>query len=115
MERAKIIDPGFSTADAEYPEILLADGDLILRFKDWQEKEVEVFFADTIAFRWQMIESFIEGEEFDRAHIIENSFWVAEHRKQGVIGENEEYRHYKFNFNSLGQFEAIANGFTQRT
>jgi hypothetical protein len=115
MERAKIIDPGFSTADAEYPKICQVDGEVLLRFKDWQERSIEVFFVDPIAFRWQMIETFIEGEAYDRSHVIENSAWLAEHRRQGAIGEKEEYQHYKFNFNGCGQFEVLSNGFRQST
>ncbi len=112
MERAEIIDPGFSTADADFPDINMDEGDLILKFKDWQEIQREVFFSDTVAFKWQMIETFIEGEEYDRSHIIAESEWLAEHIKQGEIGAQEEYKHYKFNFNGNGQLEVISNGFT---
>jgi len=112
MERAEIIDPGFSTADADFPDIYIDEGDLILKFKDWQENQREVFFSDTVAFKWQMIETFIEGEEYDRSHIIIESAWLSEHIKQGEIGAREEYKHYKFNFNGNGQLEVISNGFT---
>ncbi|WP_027856635.1 hypothetical protein [Marinobacterium jannaschii] len=112
MERAEIIDPGFSTADAEFPSIDIDEGDLVLRFKDWQEIQREVFFQDTVAFKWQMIEAFIDGEAYDRSHIITDSQWLAEHVKQGEIGPQEEYKHYKFDFNGNGQLEVISNGFT---
>ena len=112
MERAEIIDPGFSTADSDFPDINMAEGDLILKFKDWQEIQREVFFPDAVAFKWQMIETFIEGEEYDRSHIIAESKWLAEHIKQGEIGAQEDYKHYKFNFNGNGQLEVISNGFT---
>jgi hypothetical protein len=112
MERAEIIDPGFSTADTDFPDINMDEGDLILKFKDWQKNQREVFFSDTVAFKWQMIETFIEGEEYDRSHIIIESAWLAEHVKQGEIGAQEEYKHYKFNFNGNGQLEVISNGFT---
>lgn len=65
MQIAKKIEPGFSTADAEYPEIMQKDGDLSLCFKDWQERLIVVFFSDAIAFKWQMAESFLEGERDD--------------------------------------------------
>lgn len=112
MERAEIIDPGFSTADAEFPNVNMNEGDLILRFKDWQENQREVFFSDILAFKWQMIETFIDGEEYDRSHIITGSLWLAEHVKQGEVGSHEGYKHYKFNFNGNGQLEVISNGFT---
>lgn len=112
MERAEIIDTGFSTADTEFPNIQVDEGDLVLKFKDWQEIEREVFFPDTVAFKWQMIETFIDGEEYDRSHIIIDSEWLAEHVNQGEIGAQEKYKHYKFNFNGNGQLEVISNGFT---
>ncbi len=112
MERASLIKPGFSTADAEYPEIRQEDGDVVLRFKDWQQKDVEVFFADPIAFRWQMAESFHEGERDDSSYEILNSDWLALHVKQCVIAETEEYKHFKFNFNGCGQFEILSLCYT---
>ena len=112
MERAEIIDPGFSTADADFPDINMVEGDLILKFKDWQEIQRVVFFSHTVAFKWQMIETFVEGEEYDRSHIITESEWLSEHIKQGEIGAKEEYKHYKFNFNGNGQLEVISSGFT---
>ncbi|WP_309046007.1 hypothetical protein [Marinobacter sediminicola] len=112
MERAEIIEPSFSTADADFPDINMDEGGLVLKFKDWQEIQHEVFFSDTVAFKWQLIETFIEGEEYDRSHIITESKWLAEHIKQGEIGAQEEYKHYKFNFNGNGQLEVISNGFT---
>ncbi|RXJ66942.1 hypothetical protein CS022_24470 [Veronia nyctiphanis] len=115
MEVAKVIDTGFSTADAEYPEILQLDGDVTLRFIDWQASRIEVFFADPIAMRWQMAETLIEGEHFDRCHQIENSQWLQQHIEQGVISETESYRHYKFNFNDAGQFEVIALNYRLKT
>lgn len=115
MEIAKLIQSGFSTADAEYPQIHQEDGDVILRFKDWQEKEVEVFFADPIAFKWQMAESFHKEERDDSSYEILNSEWLALHLKQGGISESEEYRHYKFNFNGCGQFEILCLSFTVKT
>ena len=115
MELAKVFDPGFSTADAEYPDIGMEDGDLILRFKDWREEVIEVFFSDVIAFKWQMTETFVEGEHYDRSHEILNSVWLAAHVSQCCIAETEEYKHYKFNFNGCGQLEVIANGFVKKT
>jgi hypothetical protein len=115
MESAKLIQPGFSTADAEYPEIHQVDGDVILKFKDWQEKKVEVFFADPIAFKWQMAERFFEGERDDSSYEIADSEWLRLHLSQSAISENEDYKHYKFNFNGCGQFEILALSYTVKT
>jgi hypothetical protein len=69
MERAEIIDLGFSTADTDFPSINMNGGELTLKFKDWKENQREVLFSDIVAFKWQMIEIFVEGEEYDRSHI----------------------------------------------
>lgn len=115
MERAQVIETCFSVADTDYPDISMEEGDLFLRFTDWTGKRIEIYFFDVIAFKWQMIESFIEGEAFDRCHEIINSYWLQQHKQQGTIAEAEEYKHYKFNFNACGQFEVIVNGFSKRT
>ena len=90
----------------------MKEGDLVLEFKDWQETEREVFFPDAVAFKWQMIETFIDGEVYDRSHLVIEYKWLEEHVKPGEIGEQEVYKHYKFNFNGNGQLEVISNGFT---
>ena len=116
MEVAKLIQPPFSTADAEYPEIHQEDGDVILRYKDWQENIIEVFFAEAMAFKWQMAEVFYEGEDRDDScYLIENSEWLKSHMQQSMAAETEEYNHYKFNFNGCGQFEILATSFTKQT
>jgi hypothetical protein len=115
MEIAKPIEPGFSTADAESPEIRQEDGDVRLRFKDWQERIVEVFFADAIAHKWESIESFYEGERNDSSYEILGSSWIAEHVQQRIIKESAGYKHYKLNFNAWGQFEVLAKGYTTKT
>ena len=115
MQIANKIEPGLSTADVEYPEIKQEDGDLTLRFKDWREKYVEVFFGDAIAFKWQMAESLLENERDDCSYEITDSEWLELHRKQGEIGSKEKYRHYKFNFNAIGQFEVLAQCYKVKT
>ena len=115
MERAKLIDTGFSTVDAEYPVILSDGGTLTLRFEDWQENEVEIYFGEPVAFKWQMCESFLENEREDSCYEIENSKWLAEHISQSVVTKEEGYIHYKFNFNGNGQLEVLALGYMQKT
>ena len=115
MEIAKLLEPGFSTADADPLEIRQEDGDVHLRFKDWQERIVEVLFADAIAHKWESIESFYERERNDSCYEILGSSWIAEHIQQRVIAESAEYKHYKLNFNAWGQFEVLAKGYTTKT
>ena len=46
----------FSTADADYPRFTTIDGDLVVRFSDWQEDEIELRFVDTAGFAWHSID-----------------------------------------------------------
>jgi len=73
MERANKISTTFSTADADYPEIQQSDDILTLSFTDWREKEVTVVFEGVATYKWQTIETLMEGEEYDGCHEIENS------------------------------------------
>jgi hypothetical protein len=41
---AKLLEPGFSTADAEYPSLALRHGTLVLEFLDWRERAIVVDF-----------------------------------------------------------------------
>ncbi|QTL35002.1 hypothetical protein [Pseudoalteromonas viridis] len=115
VERFKLIDTGFSTADAEYPEIIQADGDVILKFKDWREQEIEVFFADPVAVKWQMAEVLSPEERFDSCYEVVDSNWLQLHLEKEVVSASEGYKHYKFNFNELGTFEVLAIAYTLKT
>jgi len=112
MEIAELLKLSFSTADAEYPEIHQENGGVILRFIDWQERNIEVLFIDAIAHKWHMIEFFLEGERNDSIYKILDSNWLAEHLNQEVIRSMDKYKHFKFNFNRCGQFEILATEYT---
>ncbi len=114
MESIKLLNTKFSTADAEYPEIHQQEGDVILRYEDWQEQIVEIFFTDPVAFRWQMAEPLLEGERDDSCYEVINSKWLLMHLTENVISKSEGYKHYKFNFNECGQFEILATGYTKQ-
>ena len=115
MEIANVIETKFSTADADYPEIQQSDDVLTLSFTDWREREVTVVFEGVAAFKWQTIETLMEGEEYDRCHEIENSSWLSEHLKQHSVTKEEGHKHYKFNFNACGQFEILATQYNVKT
>jgi RNAse (barnase) inhibitor barstar len=110
-ETATLINPGFSTADADYPEIHLLNGELFVRFQDWQEKTIEVVFVDTIAHHWQSAEILLEGERNDSCYEISHSRWRFDHVQQGVIDSIEDCQHYRFNFNTCGQLEVLARSY----
>ncbi len=115
MEEAKSLETKFSTADAEYPSLIKDGGLLTLKYEDWREVMVEVCFHETVAFKWQECESFLENERDDCCYEISNSKWLEEYLKQGVVAENENIRHFRFNFNGIGQLEVLSIGFAQNT
>lgn len=115
IESAKLILPGFSTADSEFPEIYQEEDQITLQFEDWQKHLIEVVFADPIAFKWQIAFLPLEGERNDCCYEIENSSWITNHVKQHLISAADRYRHYRLNFNEIGQFEILATGFTANT
>ena len=111
-EKALVIEPGFSTADSQFPTISTVQGELVLAFIDWEERPVKVQFNGTVSYKWQVIETFVEGEYFDRSHEILNSEWILEHIRQNEIESDDGCKHYKFNFNGSGQLEIICTGFS---
>ncbi len=115
METVKMLDLGFSTADAEYPEIHQEEGDLRAEFKDWQEKTVKLYFTDYVACKWQMVFDLLEGERDDSCYEICSSLWLKQHVQSEIINCDEGYKHFRLNFNELGQLDVIALNIVVRT
>lgn len=116
MTRIEPFNPGFSTADAEYPEIHAAAGSLHLTFKDWREQIVHVEFTEVCAFRWQEAESLLPNEPFDGSCELLESPWLAEHVEQGIILlQGSQYRHLRFNFNACGQLQVLCVSYYVQT
>ena len=114
MESAKLLETDFSTADAEYPEIIQVGADMIIKYKDWQEQTIEVFFSDPVAYKWQMAIVLFDNERDDECYEILDSHWLVSHIEEGVISATAGYHHYKFNFNECGQFEILSPYFSVR-
>ena len=79
MATAEPIDPGFSTADAEYPSLNFSRGELTLTFRDWREDHVRVVFHDVWRFDWldEVPDGDqISGERWDGASVIHDSDWI---------------------------------------
>jgi hypothetical protein len=53
MQYTKMIDLGFSVADAEPATVRYDDDRLFVTFVDWQAKVVDLVCSDVVAFRWQ--------------------------------------------------------------
>ena len=116
LERATIINPGFSVADAELLSISTSEDGLEIRLLDWREDLVEAIFVDSVSFRWDQIDwAFVEGERHDSSHVIENSDWMAEHLAQNSFSPYSGYKHYRLNFNAGGSLQVIAREIRLRT
>ncbi|WP_353414788.1 hypothetical protein [Arenicella sp. 4NH20-0111] len=115
MEEVHLIRTSFSLSDAEYPTFTKEGGVLTVRFEDWQESAIEIYFGEVIAFKWQECEQYLENEKDDCCYQILNSSWLKQHWEQGIIVDSESYKHYRFNFNCNGQLEVISNGFQTKT
>jgi hypothetical protein len=112
-EECQPFDPGFSTADAEYPMLELRDGVLTIAFVDWQEERICVKFDDVMAVKWQETGALLQNEPFDGACVVEDSTWLEQHLVDSRIGVPHSYRHLKFNFNACGSLEVLCAGFRQ--
>ena len=112
MSHIAPLDPGFSTADAEYPELHAAAGTLRVSFTDWQQRVVAVQFNEVCAFRWQEAESLLTGEPYDGSCELVESDWVAQHLAQGSVPSEANLRHLRFNFNACGQLEVLCVSFS---
>lgn len=105
MQQVEIIDPGFSTADANYPGFESSSGNLKVTFLDWQEQTINVTFKEVMAFKWQEAEQLLPNEPYDGACKILNSEWLTQH------GNIADYNHYCFNFNACGKLEVLCSSF----
>ncbi len=109
-ENYKIIDLGFSVADAEDISFGYESGDLLLSFTDWQDNKITVKFENALGFKYQDAEYYnSESERYDSCHIVENSEWLQLHENQSMTWENETWNQYKLNFNAGGVVEVLCS------
>jgi len=110
VEIIDISELGFSVADAEDITFSFDGSDLVLEFNDWQENHISVKCENTLGFKFQNAEYEIsDSERYDSSHIVHDSAWVKEHIKQGEAWKNEDWFHYKLNFNAAGIVEVLCS------
>ena len=101
----------FSTADAEAPGLVFEQGSLHVRFRDWQARDVNITFRDSVAFSWDEGDAAVSNDHRDDvSYIVVGSDWVTRHLDGGSIMVKERYRHYKLCFNAIGVLQVIATG-----
>jgi hypothetical protein len=109
METAELINPGFSVADASMPDLITAEGNLRIRFTEWNDNPIQVLFVDAVSHRWDVTWNvLLDGERFDSSHIIQQSKWLQSHFDCRECIPDAGYKHYRLNFNASGSLEVIA-------
>ncbi|RBP47545.1 hypothetical protein DES53_101342 [Roseimicrobium gellanilyticum] len=114
METAELIEPGFTVADANRPDLTTTEGNLRIHFTQWNDEPTQVLFVDAIAHRWGEInwDGELEGEHFDGTHIIHQSKWMQSLFDCRECAPEAGYKHYRLNFNAAGSLEVIAREVT---
>ncbi|TWU19360.1 hypothetical protein [Allorhodopirellula heiligendammensis] len=96
MPNAERIDPGFTTADADYPSMNYDGGDVQLRFFDWRERPILVTFRDVSRFEWSdEPDDYFGGKPYDGTCVVRKSGWIPR------IAD-DDCQHYRLNFNACG-------------
>jgi hypothetical protein len=100
-------DLDFAVADGERIEIAFADRDLVLRFVDWREEQVERRFPDTLAFRWSKRPT-IETPRDDTAYEVLESLWLLDEIQNETPPSPGDFVHYVLCFNAAKVLELIS-------
>ena len=99
----------FSTADTDHPVMAYDRGQLLVRFRDWQQKEVALAFRDVVAFAWDDGDASWSSEHRDDfCDTVVGSVWLRRHIDVGTINAEERHRHYKLCFNAAGVLQVIS-------
>ncbi|MEZ6188834.1 MAG: hypothetical protein R3F62_28000 [Planctomycetota bacterium] len=105
----EIVDPGFSTADAEQVRLQF-QGDLTLDFQDWREVPVRVVFREAIGFRWADEQEWVDGVRNDVTYRVQGSPWLATLAR--LCGEDAgAFQHLRLCFNACGVLDVVCRSF----
>lgn len=108
-ETAKLLEPGFSVADAEYPRFALRDGTFSLEFVDWRERQVHVRFSNAAGVRWEELDSKGPQGRDDEVYEIVESSWVADYMQTDARTAGDALRHFRLCFNACGVLDVLAS------
>lgn len=107
-EIAKLLEPGFSTVDAEFPRFEFREGTLTLDFLDWQERAVRVWFLEAAGVKWQELDFSGPQCRDDSVYEMMGSSWIAEYMAAGTGREGAGLRHFRLCFNARGVLDVLA-------
>jgi hypothetical protein len=107
-EKAILLTPGFSTADAQYPSFALRGGSLVLEFEDWRERQIVVTFTNAAGVMWQEVHSPGPQDRDDSVYEIDGSSWMAQYLASAARTPGDALRHYRLCFNASGVLDVLA-------
>jgi hypothetical protein len=111
---AKLLEPGFSTADAEYPSLALRHGTLVLEFLDWRERAIVVDFSNAAGVKWQELDSPGPQDRDDSVYEIVESAWLAEYLARDARTPGDGLHHFRLCFNASGVLDVLAESMVLR-
>jgi hypothetical protein len=97
----------FVVADGEQIELSFDDGDLVLRFVDIGEQQVEHRFHEALAFRWSA-SSTAETPRDDMAFEVLESSWLSDEVRAEGYSNPDEFVHHVLCFNAAKVLEVIS-------
>jgi hypothetical protein len=109
MPQYQIIDLGFSTADAEKPELTYVGGEIQFSFIDWREQTVRFVASDVCAFAWN--DKLDVGDiRDDVTYEVFDSDLIQKYCEAHVISPEEGFRNFKLCFNAMGVLDVLCKG-----
>jgi hypothetical protein len=100
-------DLGFQVADGDDVSLSFDGGDLILRFKDWREREVQHRFVETLAFRWASCPT-LPAPRDDSTYEVQDSVWLNEEIRYGGYTSSTDFVHRVLCFNTAKVLEVLS-------
>ena len=102
----KVVNLGFSTADAQDVSISFDGSDLTLTCVNWHGEPVKHVFNDALAYRWGQDLGSKEVHD-DETYEVQNSQWLLQ--EAPLIGvDPSAYVHLKLCFNARGVLDVLS-------
>ena len=106
MPTYQIIDLGFSTSDADNPDLRFTGGDFSFSFTDWREQPVRFIAAEVCTFSW-VDEGAISDIRDDVTYEVFDSELMQKCYSSSIISPRDGYRHFKLCFNAIGVLDVV--------
>lgn len=97
---------GFSVADGEKVNLSFTEGDLLLRFIDWRETQIEHRFEEALSFRWAARPTIETPRDDETYEALESAWLLDEVLLEGL--KPDEFVHHLLCFNAAKVLEVIS-------